>query len=285
MLRRIVKLTAAGAFLSTAASRRIDELRTPCLVLYRSVLERNAAVMRDRSTSLGCVLRPHFKTVKTLEGALIATGGKKRRITVSTLAEASFLADGGWDDILYAVPLTPDKIDDVLALHERLDAFTVMVDHPAQVEALLCACESRVHKPLRVVVGVDCGYHRDGVDPEDPTSLELVRELCSSEATSFAGLYTHGGHSYDATTPSEVAEIAVVERDVTVRFAEKLRAEGVSVPSVGIGSTPTCARPPEHLRGVDEMHPGNYLYCARASPREATDLQLGMRRQPRAWIG
>ena len=48
---------------------------------------------------------------------------------MSTLAEASFLADGGFDDILYAVPLTPDKVDEVLALHSRLERFTVMVDH------------------------------------------------------------------------------------------------------------------------------------------------------------
>ena len=43
-------------------------------------------------------------------------------------------------------------------------------------------------------------------------------------------------------------------------FAAKLRAAGVAVPSVGVGSTPTCSRPPDNLDGVDEMHPGNFIY-------------------------
>ena len=52
----------------------IFELRTPALVCYRSVLSANAAAMQQRAASLGVALRPHFKTVKTLEAAAIATG-------------------------------------------------------------------------------------------------------------------------------------------------------------------------------------------------------------------
>ena len=260
------------ALFSTARSvaGSLEALRTPALVCHRDVLERNAERMRERATKLGCLLRPHFKTMKTLEGAAIATGGTRRRITVSTLAEASFLADGGWDDILYAVPLTPDKMKDVLALHARLESFTVMVDHPKQVEALLGLLPGRVapEKPLRVVVGVDCGYHRDGCDPTDPSSVELVRAL-DDPLTAFAGVYTHAGHSYDAPDVKTVEAIAAAERDVTVGFAGTLRAAGLAVPSVGVGSTPTCSNPPSHLTGVDEMHPGNYMYY------DATQLSLG----------
>ena len=272
MFRRLVRFSAV---LSTAGARslNVDALRTPCLVCHREILERNAAAMRERAEKFGCALRPHFKTVKTLEGAAIATDGTNRRITVSTLAEAAFLADGKFDDILYAVPLTPDKIADVLSLHSRLDAFTVMVDHPVQVDALLSALDERraelASKPLRVVVGVDCGYHRDGCDPEDASSVELVRTLIASPLTTFAGLYTHGGHSYDAGSADEIIAIGEAERDATVGFASALRALGLEVPSVGVGSTPTCSIPPPHLDGVDEMHPGNYLYY------DTTQLALG----------
>lgn len=38
------------------------------------------------------------------------TNGTKNCIVVSTLAEAEFFADGGFDDILYAYPFTQDKI-------------------------------------------------------------------------------------------------------------------------------------------------------------------------------
>ena len=234
-------LTGLAATFATAAARRVEDLRTPCLVCYHSVLERNAATMADRAASLGCRLRPHFKTVKTLEGASIATGGTQRGLVVSTLAEARFLADGGFDDLVYAVPLTPDKIDEVLELHDRLESLSVMVDHAAQAAALVDRCEqAQLTRPLRVLVGVDCGYHRDGCDPQDPSSIELVRVLCASGSLYFGGLYTHGGHSYDATSAQAIRQVGEHERDATVSLANKLRAEGIDVPCVGVGSTPTC---------------------------------------------
>ena len=55
--------------------------------------------------------------------------------------------------------------------------------------------------------------------------------------------------------------IAGRERDAVVGLARRLREDaGLLVPCVGVGSTPTCSLPPEHLEGVDEMHPGNYAY-------------------------
>ena len=278
--RRRIPFAALGSVVlfSTASGCRVglEALRTPTLICYGHILERNAITMRKRAESLGCSLRPHVKTVKTSEGAALATGGSRRRVTCSTLAEAHFLADRGFDDILYAVPLTPDKIADAVALHTRLDAFHVMVDHPEHVAALLreptlaSTASAGPHRPLSVFVSVDCGYHREGVDPHSEASVELVRSLSeSSGATSFAGVYTHAGHSYDASTPTEIAQIAAAERDVTVGFAQRLRAAGLPVPCVGVGSTPTCSLPPETLEGVDEMHPGNYLYY------DMTQLALG----------
>ena len=238
---------------------------------YKTLLEKNAETMRSRADALGCTLRPHVKTVKTAEGAAIATGGTKRGVVCSTLAEASFLAEHGFDDIIYAVPLTADKLPDVHLLNSELDAFHVMVDHQEHVSALTAASSGSSSRPLSVYVMVDCGYHRDGVDPEDPASIELVRQLVESPQTRFAGLYTHGGHSYDTNGDGEaLAAVAAAERDVTVRFAQAVRAAGIDVPSVGVGSTPTCSVPPaDGLDGVDEMHPGNFLYY------DVTQVRLG----------
>ncbi|CAE7038970.1 unnamed protein product, partial [Symbiodinium natans] len=89
---------------------------------------------------------------------------------------AEFFADGGFDDICYAVPITADKLPQAGRLVERLEAFHVAVDHPAAVDALLerppCA-----NKAWSVFLMVDCGYGRDGVDPEDPATVDLARRL------------------------------------------------------------------------------------------------------------
>lgn len=39
------------------------------------------------------------------------TDGTKRCIVVSTLAEAEFYANAGFDDILYGYPLSPNKLE------------------------------------------------------------------------------------------------------------------------------------------------------------------------------
>ena len=267
-LEALVCMLLAFIFSTLVVSKALtlDDVRTPALVCYRSTLEANAARMRVRAEELGCSLRPHLKTCKTVEAGVIATGGTRRRVTVSTIAEAKFFADAGFDDILYAVPLTADKVADVEKLHAGLAQFHVMIDHAEQAAALIARLsrpevrEQMLARPLSVFVGVDCGYHRDGCDPNDPSSVALVHMLAESGVTTLAGIYTHGGHSYDAANAAEIVRIAEQERDVTVGFATKLRSIGLNVPIAGVGSTPTCSLAPSHLDGIDEMHPGNFLY-------------------------
>eukprot|EP00929_Paragymnodinium_shiwhaense_P038512 TRINITY_DN20338_c0_g1_i1.p1 TRINITY_DN20338_c0_g1~~TRINITY_DN20338_c0_g1_i1.p1 ORF type:complete len:390 (-),score=96.72 TRINITY_DN20338_c0_g1_i1:350-1519(-) len=235
-------------------------LRTPCYVVDRAVLTANCERMQKRAEALGVVLRPHMKTHKTIQAGEMVTKGTKRRIVVSTLAEANFFRDGGFDDIIYAVPITPDKLPDAAKLTAQLTSFHVLVDHPFQVDALLAHGAPAEGKKWSIVVMVDCGYHRDGVDPEDPDSVELVRRISSSSVASLEGIYTHGGHSYGAKSVDEVVRIGEQERDAVVNFAKKLRAAGISCKTVGVGSTPTCSNPPAHLEGVTEMHPGNFVY-------------------------
>ena len=218
--------------------------------------------MLERATKLGCALRPHVKTCKTAEAGVIATGGTRRRIAVSTLAEAQFFAEAGFEDILYAVPLVPDagRLQQAAQLTEQLQSFHVMVDNSQQVQALTTFEMLKGRKRFSVFVCIDCGYGRDGVDTNDPSSVQLIRSIVDSTTCTFAGLYTHGGHSYDCSGREEVETVATAERDASLEFAEALRAKGLKVPCVGVGSTPTCSHPPAEMHGIDEMHPGNYLY-------------------------
>eukprot|EP00913_Durusdinium_trenchii_P019094 g17944.t1 len=203
------------------AAEDVSELVTPCYIGYKSVIQRNSERMLQRAKQLGCQLRPHMKTHKTIQGGVLATDGTKRCITVSTLAEAEFYADAGFEDICYAVPITAEKLPRAAQLHERC-LFHVCVDHPQAVEAR-------------------CG-----------------------QGTRLAGLYTHGGHSYDASQGIEaVRAVAQQEAEAVAAFARTLRGKPycLEVPIVGVGSTPTCSNPPNQFPSeVTEMHPGNYIY-------------------------
>ncbi|NJL73137.1 MAG: hypothetical protein HC888_17120 [Candidatus Competibacteraceae bacterium] len=77
---------------------------------------RNLERMAGRMAALGVGFRPHLKTVKCLEAARLSGASA---ITVSTLAEAEFFADGGFTDILYAVGIIPAKLPRAAALIRR----------------------------------------------------------------------------------------------------------------------------------------------------------------------
>ena len=249
----------------------ISDVRTPCYVVNMEVAANNAAKMLKTAESLGVNLRPHCKTHKTVEVALLQTGGVRRRITVSTLAEASFYAENEFDDILYAVPLTPDKVGSAADLSSRLDTFIVCVDSASQLDAILAHVPATNSFRWKIAILVDCGYHREGVRPESAELIELGKAVSASPFADFFGVYTHGGHSYEASCCEEVRAVAMEEGEAVTLAKSRLAQAGVHCGMVGVGSTPTCCNPPRGGFGeaVNEMHPGNYVFL------DTTQLALG----------
>ena len=234
----------------------LGDLDTPSIVIDLDRLRANSAAMRGRCRTLGVTLRPHVKTTKCIDAARIQLGGTPGPITVSTLAEVRGFAAGGFRDVTYAVPAAPTSARELCRLAGELERLRLDVDHPRTVEALGAAARQTGVR-LELMLEVDCGDHRCGVDPHTPASVELARRIADSRELRLAGLLTHGGQSYRSRTPTDAASIAEVERDTTVAFADRLRAEGFAIDEVSIGSTPTvCAAP--HLGGITEVRPGNY---------------------------
>ena len=52
----------------------------------------------------------NYRVINFSEGGELMTNGKKRKIEVSTVAEAEFYADHGFDDILYGTPIIERRI-------------------------------------------------------------------------------------------------------------------------------------------------------------------------------
>ena len=111
------------------SSDRLDSLETPCLVLERGKLERNIARMRGHLGELKVGLRPHVKTAKNYEVVRLALEGQPGGITVSTLKEAEQFFAHGITQILYAVGITPNKVEHVAALRRKGADVTVILDN------------------------------------------------------------------------------------------------------------------------------------------------------------
>lgn len=241
------------------ATADLSALETPCLLLDRAVLARNAARFQAIARRLGVKLRPHLKTSKSIEVAAIATAGDPApAVTVSTLAEAEHFAAAGYRDILYGVGMAPGKLARAARLLERDGLRLLLVtDNLAMAQAAAAAPQPK--RPFEFLIEIDCGDRRGGVAPESADLLEIARALTAGGRVKLAGVMTHAGQSYGTREASEIAAIAEQERAAAVGAAGRLRAAGFEARTVSVGSTPTAAFARD-LTGVTEMRPGVYLF-------------------------
>ena len=236
----------------------LQTLKTPSLVLDAARVRRNAERIGSRVKQFGASLRPHVKTHKCVEVARIQTAGHAGGITVSTLAEARAFAANGFGDITYAVPIEPGKFEEAVELSRRCERLCLLTDD-VEIPRLLDDAARRAGVTLDLFIKVDCGYHRCGVEPHAPEAPEIARRISDAPNLRFAGILTHAGHSYHARSQEELLGLARHERDLMKDFAAQLRDAGVEVPVVSVGSTPTVTAV-DHLDGVDEARPGNYIF-------------------------
>jgi D-serine deaminase-like pyridoxal phosphate-dependent protein len=235
--------------------RRLADLPTPCLVLDRGKLARNIALMAEAVARHGGVaLRPHMKTAKSVEVARLAVAGQKGGITVSTLAEVEYFAAAGFRDILYAVGITPAKLDRAAALR-RQGVDLILVTDDAETASAVAAHARASGVDHRVLVEVDCGEHRGGMAAASETLLAVGRAL----GPLCAGVMTHAGHSYACRSLAEIEAVAEAERLAAVTAAARLRALGLAIDIVSVGSTPTALHA-RSLAGVTETRPGVYMF-------------------------
>src|ERR1700730_1737023 len=127
------------ARIATMSTQTIDDLPTPALILDRAILNRNLKRMSDRLRNAGVMLRPHLKTAKSIEIGRRAVEGHDGRITVSTLAEARYFAEGGFTDILYGVGVVPSKLPAISELRRRGVNLRVVTDNLAVAHAIAAA--------------------------------------------------------------------------------------------------------------------------------------------------
>ncbi|XP_045614282.2 D-serine dehydratase isoform X1 [Procambarus clarkii] len=238
--------------------RQVCELTTPALLVDLAKVKANCSNMLANCESMGVFLRPQTKTHKTIECALLQTGGRKCGLVTSTLEEAEFFARHGFDDILYGYPLISHHMPRVTALTKQLEKFHVMVDSRLAVEILMNAPPPG--KPWSVFLKVDCGNKRAGVWWEDEAGVDLTVLLQNSPNIIFAGVYVHCGNSYHACTANEVLQVQGETVERLLKFVDRVKERGVTCSTVGIGSTPTCRRPTDRMKQLTELHPGNYAF-------------------------
>jgi len=230
----------------------LHDLDTPALILDRARLARNCEDMLARCRARGVRLRPHMKTLKSVACARLAVDPSHGGIAVSTLAEAKYFADAGFQDIQLALCLPPGRVGRAVAVLEADPRFSVFVDSVSAAEAIAAS-----DAPLGVWIEIDCGEHRTGVAPDDAALLRIAERLQASRAV-LRGVATHGGHSYGCRSVAEIRAVAEQERAAAVAAAERLRSAGHVVAEVSAGSSPTAWHG-ESAEGLTEIRAGVFM--------------------------
>ena len=211
--------------------------------------------MLAKCRSLGVSLRPHLKTLKSIDAARIAIDPTHGGIAVSTLGEADYFAGHGISDIQYAVCITADKLLRAREIAERVPAFSFFLDSVDAARAVAAAPPPNTG-PFNVWIEVESGGRRTGIDPDDPALIEIATILRDAGAQ-LVGVATHGGHSYGARSAAEMAEVAEEERSAVVSAAERLRAAKFEVRGLSVGSSPSATHM-ARADGLTEIRAGVY---------------------------
>jgi D-serine deaminase-like pyridoxal phosphate-dependent protein len=141
----------------------LSDLPTPQVLVDLARAQRNIARVQALADGAGARLRPHAKTHKSP----IVAGWQLERgaagVCCAKIGEAEVFAAAGIGDIRLPYPVNPSNAARLLAGMERA-SISIIVDH-LEVARGWSEAMTRAGRTLDVLVKVDVGFHRCGIDP------------------------------------------------------------------------------------------------------------------------
>ena len=172
--------------MSTLLSQPLYALDTPQALIDLDVADANLRRMVEGCRQRGVHLRVHFKSLKCAGLARYLAERGVKSFLCAKLNEAEVLADAGLTDVFIANQIVgPLKLGRLAKLARRADV-RVCVDDAGNVAAMARAARE-AGVTLNVLVEVDIGMNRCGVEPGEP-ALDLARRVAAASHLAFAGL-------------------------------------------------------------------------------------------------
>jgi D-serine deaminase-like pyridoxal phosphate-dependent protein len=232
---------------------RID---TPAVLVDLDIVEANIARMAGLARRERLSLRPHVKTHKSTSIAQRQLAAGAVGVCCATASEAEVMIEGGVGDVLLAYPLVGRRKFERVAPLLGSTALTLVTDSKAVTASYRDLAQTIGHS-IRVMIEIDSGMHRVGVDPR--SVVEIAADIASGNDLELRGIMTHAGHSHDATDQLGIESVARHEAAIMGAAREELEGAGFDLAIVSAGSTITA--PYLHAAdGITEIRPGTYVY-------------------------
>ena len=213
------------------------DLDTPCFVIDLDLMERNIEKMADYFKDRPAMLRPHMKHHKTPEIAHKQLAAGAIGVCCQKLGEAEAMAGGGVDNILITYEIIgPAKIHRLVELARRVNLL-VTVDDANNVRDLSEAARS-ASVPLGILVDINCGQNRCGVDPGE-AAVALARVVDSAPGLELKGLCGYEGHLQAVVDLEERTTRARDAMAQVMATAEAIRNAGLPSEIISAGGTGT----------------------------------------------
>jgi D-serine deaminase-like pyridoxal phosphate-dependent protein len=235
----------------------VEDLPTPRVLIDLPTLHRNIEAMAAHAASLGVALRPHWKTSKVAQVGELQVKAGAVGLTAATANEVLALTDAKFTDVFWAYPpVGAHRVRTALEAASRT-RLIVGVDSVESV-ADLAAAAADAGTVIEVRLEVDTGLGRTGVSPKD--AVAVARALAALDGVALEGVFTHEGHVQGiGADPDKRMATGVAAGQTLVEAADAIRADGIPLTSVSVGSTPGVRSAPT-VAGVSEARPGTYVY-------------------------
>jgi len=234
----------------------IDTVDSPSLIIYEERAVENIRLLTSMIDDVQR-LRPHAKTHKTKEVALLMMEAGISKFKCATIAEAEMLAMANAPDVLLAYQPVGPKLKRFIALIKNYPAtaFSCLVDNYDAANSL---AESALENNLEIPVYIDLnvGMNRTGIAP-GCNAIELYKACINLK-----GIKPIGLHAYDGHIRTKDFEQRIEECDAVFKLVEDTQKElidrGFEKPVIIAGGTPTF---PIHAKRKNiECSPGTFIY-------------------------
>jgi D-serine deaminase-like pyridoxal phosphate-dependent protein len=237
----------------------IEKLDTPALASYPQRVKENIDMLKGMIDDVSR-LRPHVKTHKSMDAALLMLNAGITKFKCATISEAEMLGMCRAPDVLLAYQPVGPKLKRFINLIKtyRATKFSCLVDNSIAAQNI---SDEALKNGLGIDVYIDLniGMNRTGIAP-GLEALQLYIDCNSLPGINTIGLHAYDGHIHDADLAVRTKKCNESFEPVK-KLQQNIKEKGYHEPVIIAGGSPTF---PIHAeRKVVECSPGTFIYWDR----------------------
>ena len=232
------------------------DIDTPAFVVDLPTLRANLARVARSAAAAGLELRPHIKAHKTPRIAHLQLESGAVGVTAAKVSEAEAMIDGGVPDVFIANEIVGEaKLRRLAALRERAHLSVACVS--LEVAQGYARVFDDAADPLEVMLEIDIGAHRCGVEPEQ--GPELAAQVARSAGLRIVGVMGYAPMTYAVNSNGERVPLVAQEGSLLAQVGAQLASEGHQMRRISGGCTPGALLYRAGC-GLTEIRPGTYVF-------------------------